>query len=86
MHNNDIKTTPGNSNTPPMRSVDGNDRRSPSAASAGDDSAQAPAAVKTSGASAKNAGLSKSRVADRNRDGKREVGVTPRPTDKRGGL
>jgi hypothetical protein len=86
MPDNDIKTTLGNRDTPPMRSPGGNDRRSPSTASAGDDSAQAPAAPKTSGASAKNAGLSKSRVADRNPDSKREEGVTPRPTGERGGL
>jgi hypothetical protein len=86
MPDNDLKTTPGNRDTPPMRSPDGNDRRIPSAASTGDDSAQAPAAPKTSGASAKNVGLSKSRVADRNPDGKREAGATPRPTDERGGL
>jgi hypothetical protein len=81
MPDDDVKTTPGNRDTPPMRSPDGNDRRRPSAASAGDDSAQAPAAPKTSGASAKNAGVSISRVADRNPDGKRVAGVTPRPTD-----
>ncbi|MGN6145334.1 MAG: hypothetical protein ACTHOP_17305 [Mesorhizobium sp.] len=86
MPNNDIKTTPGHRDTPPIHSPDGNDRRSPSAASAGDDSAQAPTVPKTSGASAKNAGLSKSRVADRNPNGKREAGATPRPTDERGGL
>jgi len=86
MPDNDIKTTPGNRDTPPMRSPDGNDRRIPSKASAGDDSVQAPAAPKTSDASAKNAGLSKSRVADRNPDSKRAAGVTPRPTDDRGGL
>jgi hypothetical protein len=86
MHDNDIKTTPDNRDTPPMRSPSGNDRRSPSPASAGDDSAQAPAAPETSGASAKNAGLSKSPVADRNPEGKREAGVTPRPTRDRGGL
>jgi hypothetical protein len=38
MPDNDIKTTPSNRDTPPMRSPDGNDRGSPSAASAGDDS------------------------------------------------
>lgn len=86
MPDNDVKTTPGNRDTPPMRSPDGNDRGSPSAASASDDSAQALTAPKTSGASVKNAGLSKSRVADRNPDGKREAGVPPRPTDDRGGL
>ncbi|MGN6534975.1 hypothetical protein [Mesorhizobium sp. 8] len=86
MPDNDIKTTPSNRDTPPMRSPDGNDRRSPSKASAGDDSVQAPAAPKTSGASAKDAGLSKSSVADRNPEDKREAGATARPTDERGGL
>jgi hypothetical protein len=83
MPHNDVKTKRGNRDAPPMRSADGNDRGSPSAANAGDDSAQAPTAPKTSGASVKNVGLSKSRVADRNPDGKREAGVTPRPTDDR---
>jgi hypothetical protein len=86
MSNNDVKTTPGNRDTPPICSPDGNILRSPNAATAGDDSAQAPVAPKTSGASAKNAGVSKSSVADRDPEGLRKAGVTPRATDDRGGL
>jgi hypothetical protein len=86
MPDKDIKTTPGNRDTPPMRSPGGNIRRSPSAAGRGDDSSQVPAAPKTSGASSKNAGLSKSNVADRDTGAGRKAGVTPRPTRERGGL
>ncbi|MDQ0333333.1 hypothetical protein QFZ88_005715 [Mesorhizobium sp. YL-MeA3-2017] len=86
MPHNDIKRTAANRDTPLVRSPDGNIRRSPNAATAGDDSAQAPAAPKTSGASAKDKGFSKSRVANRNHDDKRVAGVTPRPTGERGGL
>ncbi|RWC00626.1 hypothetical protein [Mesorhizobium sp.] len=82
----DIKTTPGNRDTPPMRSPDANKRRIPTGATTSDDSDQAPAAPKMSGASAKNAGMSKSNVADRNPENRRESGVTPRPTDESGGL
>jgi hypothetical protein len=86
MSNNDIKTTPANRDTRPMPSPGGNARRRPSGATSVDDSALASVTPETSGASAKNAGLSKSRVAHRNSEDKREAGVAPPPAGERGGL
>lgn len=71
-------TTTRDSDASAMRSPGENDRQRPTAASASDDSAQAPT---DSGASAKNAVLLKSRVAGQNSGGRRAVAATPRHAD-----
>ena len=78
----DITPTPDTQTAPQVRSTSGAGMPKEEAVPAGDDSSEAPANPKTSGASAKDAGVSKSRTADRNTSGPREEGATPRPTNK----
>lgn len=70
-----------NTNIPPVRSPDDAGTRTQKRDSAGNDERQAPAAPKTSGA-APEEDTSKSNVANRDTEGPRKAGFTPRPTDK----
>lgn len=71
-----------NTNTPPVRSPDDGGTRTEKRDLAGNDKRQAPAALKTSGASSEARDTSKSDVANRDIEGPRKAGLTPRPTDK----
>ena len=68
-------------NTPPVRSPDSGGARTDKRDIAGNDHREAPVAPKTSGASGEE-DTSKSPVANRDAEGPRKAGVTPRPTDK----
>ena len=81
----DMKQTPTNPDTPPVRSPDKGGVPNEVTTPAGDDSAEAPPAPRTSGGSAPHGEAFPNPVANRN-TGKtgapRQAGVTPRPTDK----
>ncbi|WP_152529529.1 hypothetical protein [Aliihoeflea sp. 2WW] len=74
---------PDNANTPPVRDtgatgVPENDKRD----LIDDEHSQAAQAPKTSGAPERGKEPLTNKLADRNTEGPREAGTTPRPTDK----
>ena len=71
-----------NENTPPVRTPAADGARTQQRDITGNDERQAPKVPKTSGAPEKGKEPLANPISDRNTEGPREGGVTPRPTDK----